>query len=110
MSARVISIHASHLFSRFSRSSLSPPLSGLKASEADELETERPLSLARALLAIAGLIAITIDPTTPERYATFVSVVLSGYAIYSAALMVALRATERIRPALSRAIHVIDVV
>ena len=79
-------------------------------ADSDEIAPERALSLARALLALAGLIAITLDPTQPARYATLVSVLVSGFAIYSIALMAFLRLADRIRPAFSRAIHLIDVV
>jgi len=82
----------------------------LEWTDSDEIAPERALSLARGLLALAGLIAITLDPTRPARFATLVSFVVSGFAIYSIALMVLLRVTDRIRPALSRAIHVFDLV
>src|SRR5262245_6967146 len=110
MSVKVISNHDSPLSSPFRwpfRPLLSPRM---KASSADNIETERPLSLARALLAVAGLIAITLDPTEPARYAAVVTVLLSGFAIYSAALMILLRMTERISPTLPHVVHVIDVV
>ena len=49
---------------------------------------ERVLASARLFLAIAFLVAIYLDPTTPTRYVTLAYVLLIAYVIYSYGLFV----------------------
>ncbi|MBZ5565006.1 MAG: hypothetical protein LAP13_21625 [Acidobacteriia bacterium] len=55
----------------------------------DEMPSmERVLASARLFLAIAFLVAIYLDPTTPTRYVTLAYVLLIAYVIYSCCLFV----------------------
>jgi signal transduction histidine kinase len=110
MSVRVIINQVTQLFLRFSWPARDLLSLRLEATEADELGAERALSLARALLAVAALFATVLDPTKPARYATAVTLLLGSFAFYSVALTILLRRQDRIRPGVSLAVHVIDVV
>ena len=52
---------------------------------------ERVLATGRALLAVAALVAIFIDPTEPSRYARLAYGLLTGYVAYSLLILALLR-------------------
>jgi signal transduction histidine kinase len=52
---------------------------------------ERLLAAGRALLAVAALAAIYIDPTEPSRYAKLAYALLAAYIVFSAAVLLRLR-------------------
>ena len=52
---------------------------------------ERVLGAGRALLAVAALAAIYIDPTEPSRYAFLAYTLLGSYVVFSAAVLLLLR-------------------
>jgi signal transduction histidine kinase len=78
---------------------------GVRARRAEQI-----LGSGRAFLAVTGLIAIYIDPTEPARFAGLTYLLLSGYALYSVALLVLVHRAAGISTAFSRAIHGIDIV
>lgn len=71
---------------------------------ADPVETHRVewvLATARVLLAVASLLAIYLDPTEPQRYATLAYSLLVAYAAFSVGIAYLLRA----RPATARPVR-----
>jgi len=52
---------------------------------------ERVLAVGRALLAVAALAAIYIDPTEPTRFARLAYGLLTGYVVFSGAVLLLLR-------------------
>ena len=68
------------------------------------METHRVewvLATARLLLAVASLVAIYLDPTEPQRYATLAYSLLVAYGAFSAGIVFLLRA----RPAAARSVR-----
>jgi len=70
---------------------------------------ERVLAVGRAFLATTGLAAIYLDPTEPARFATLMYGLLTAYALYSLAILVADRRGRRVTTRLARGLHAVDI-
>src|SRR5438552_4292440 len=62
-----------------------PASMGFELAEAERVE--QALAIARAILAAASALAISIDPTEPSRYYVFTYIVLIGYMLCSLILL-----------------------
>ena len=74
---------------------------------AEQNRTERVLASARVFLACSGLLAISLDPTEPSRYASFAYALLIAYVGYSFLVWAVLNRFEAVAPAYPW-IHLVD--
>lgn len=70
---------------------------------------ERILGAGRAFLTVGALVAIYLDPTEPTRFATVMYGLLLAYAVYSLAVLVAIRRADAVTPHVRRLLHGGDV-
>ena len=70
---------------------------------------EYVLAVARAFLAITGLIAIYLDPAEPQRLAILVYGVLIVYAIFSTVVLVLVRRASMVRKSQILVLHTFDI-
>jgi len=80
---------------------------GAPVDRDEQTRIERVLASARVFLAGSGLLAISLDPTEPSRYASFAYALLIGYVGYSFVVWAVLKRSEAVAPAYPW-IHVID--
>ncbi len=76
----------------------------------DALRSERSIAAARTFLAVAGLLAIRLDPTQPATYAPLTYVVLCVYTGIAVSALVAIRVNRRPPPGFGIWTHAIDIV
>lgn len=69
---------------------------------------EYVLALARAFLAVTGLLAIYLDPTEPARLAGVSYAVLGGYAVYSLLVLAVVYRSPLVRANDGRLFHALD--
>lgn len=78
--------------------------------EDDEpLRLEKSISRLRIALAVSGVIAITIDPSQPARYAPLAYSIVVAYASGSVALLPAIPSAARFARAFAMATHTLDI-
>ena len=75
----------------------------------DALRSERSIAAARTFLAIAGLIAIRLDPTQPASYAPLTYLVLCVYTGVAVSALVAIRVNRRPPPGFGLWTHAMDI-
>jgi signal transduction histidine kinase len=71
---------------------------------------ERVLAVVRAFLTTSGLGAIYLDPTQPARFATFMYVLLTAYALYSIGVLAFVSRVASVTPRLGAIVHSIDLI
>lgn len=76
---------------------------------AERVRIERVIATGRAFLAVAGLLAIYLDPTEPRRLQATSYSVLTLYAIYGLAVMFWMRGRLNLRPSQVYTFHAIDI-
>ena len=82
----------------------------LRVPESHEVQrTETVLATARAVLAIASLVAIYFDPTEPSRYARLAYFSLVIYVLHSLVILVLLRVRQEYKPRFSLVLHGVDI-
>lgn len=91
-----------------------PPrhLASLFWTRADDepLRLEKSISRLRIALSVSGVIAITVDPSQPARYAPLAYSIMVVYAVGSVALLLAVPRTERLARVFAIVTHTIDIV
>jgi signal transduction histidine kinase len=80
---------------------------GAPVDQDERRRTERVLASARVFLACAGLLAISLDPTEPTRYANVAYAALIAYVLYSFAVWGLLNRASAVIPSIPW-IHIID--
>ena len=87
-----------------------PPLRRHWIAASESQRVERILAATRALLAIASLFVIWIDPTEPHHYATIVYGLLALFMFESIGVLALVRTQRSSSPTFRLAVHSIDII
>src|SRR5262245_13930 len=87
------------------------PYSGMQTTLAADQQRriERAVAVARTLIGLFSLVALTLSPVPDERYGQIASSILLGYVVFGCAVVVALGVTPTHWTISGVALHVIDV-
>ena len=83
-------------------------VAALPASAAESFRVEYVIATARAVLAAASLLAITLDPTQPGRFSKLVYRLLLAYLLYSFSALLLLRTRHRVTHRYSQVVAGLD--
>lgn len=77
-------------------------------SHSPAVRFESVLGVGRLFLALAGLLAVYVDPTEPAHFVPIIYALLGGYAVYAGGLLAVLRQASHLTNRQTRAIHLTD--